>query len=136
MKNKFMLLLLSILMVLCYVEVPVSAEEIGQLEGETHRYRWGYTYINSGGDVKKCRLQMNDDNLTGIWASTYTNLVNHWNTLDTQFSYSQDKVYAYDCNSSTAKCFLYTASSNSFMYTNSSYQYIDAIALLCNSSNA
>lgn len=106
----------------------VTAEEVGQYDGDTRPIRWAWTYINSNGDVRKCRVKLNADNLTTtVWTNVYNDSINHWNTLDQQFSYSQDKVYAYSTSFANSKCDLYTAPSNHFIYSNAQYVLADAV---------
>ena len=113
--------------------IPCYAEEIGP----GRHYRWNWTYINASGTVRKCRLKLSNDYLSGNWASYYNDTVNHWNTLGTQFNDPlKDKVYAYDVAFANAKCDLYTASSNSFMYTNPDYAALYGISVYKNSNNS
>lgn len=110
----------------------VSAAEIGPGK----RYRWNWTYINSAGTVTKCRIKMSNDYLSGTWGTYYTDTVNHWNTLDSRYGSSQDKVYAYDVVFSDAKCDMYTAATNSFMYTNSEYNNTIALTIHKNTNGS
>lgn len=115
-------IVLSLIAFVMSSALVVSAEEIGQYEGHTRPIRWAWTYINSNGDVRKCRVKLNADNLTAYtWTSIYNDSINHWNTLDQQFSYSQDKVYAYSTSFDASKCDLYTAASSHYLNTNSIY---------------
>ena len=134
---KRMIVFVVCLILICCVFSPrvVIAEEVGAFEANTRPIRWAWTYINANGDVRKCRLKLNADNLTAtVWSNVYSSSVNHWNTLDQQFSYSQDKVYAYNVSFQNSKCDLYTASSTHFIYTNNEYILADAVTNYKNAS--
>lgn len=133
-RKKRLSILLSMLLFLTCLALPASAEEVGAFEGETHRYRWAWTYVNSGGDVTKCRVKVNGDNLNSAYSSYLTSAINHWNTLDSRFGYYKDKVYCYSVAFANSKVDVYTAASNSWMYTKSEFSDIDAITLYKNSS--
>ncbi|MBR6763472.1 MAG: hypothetical protein IKM13_06955 [Clostridia bacterium] len=124
-----------ILMVLCMcmlLSSPAMAEELGELEGNSLHLRWLWTYVNSGGDVTKCRVRVNGDNLNSAYSSLLTDAVNHWNTLDSRFGYEKDKVYCYEVDFDISKVDVYTAPYSMWFYTGD-YDDLFAITLHKNS---
>lgn len=132
MLKKCFCLLLALAFLFASLITTASAEEVGELEGEIHAFRWGWTYVNSGGDVTKCRVKACDDMLAN-YNSYYTSAVNHWNTLYSQYGYYDDKVYIYDVPYANSKLDFFDAVSGGWLYE-AQYNNIRAVTLYKNSS--
>ena len=67
MFRRIAFLLITAAITCAFVSPVCLAAEIG----DGRIFRWGYTYINANGDVTKCRLKINGDNLTGAAKTLY-----------------------------------------------------------------
>ena len=96
-------------------------------------YRWKWTYINSTGTVKKCRVKVNGDNLFSSYKPILTSAVNHWNSLDTVYGPEKDKVYCYLVDWDNSKVDFFSAGSGSWFY-GAAFAEKQAITLYKNSN--
>lgn len=129
-----MSLFLAVVIVLLGVSVPSHAAE---LLNNSYKYRWAHTYINANGDVRKCRIKVNGDNVSSAQQAAYSDAVYHWNNLGSlsNFGYYNDKVYIYNVSFSDSKLDFFTKqpSSGHWLYNSS---YSNYYAVTCHKSTS
>ena len=98
------LFFLAAIFVLCTTSLNIRTQA-AELLNNSYQYRWAHTYINANGDVKKCRVKVNGDNVSNDQSVAYSEAVYHWNNLRSlnNFGYYNDKVYIYNVDFENSK---------------------------------